>query len=101
MYGPGIGISVIALPTGIAPFVVGSDGDDAAGVCRVVGASEGFGDVRPVMGLVAASETAESPEMSSGVWRAHAASAEAATAPVLTAKNPRRFIVVPSAVCTR
>src|SRR5450631_3265083 len=93
MYGPGTGISVIAFPTGIAPFVAGSGGGAAAGVVRD---AEGVADaVRPAFGVAGESGTGESPDIPMGTCRAHAVSAVPVTAPVAKAKNPRRFIAVP------
>jgi hypothetical protein len=95
MYGPGTGISVIAFPTGIAPLVVGNGGTDTGGSLTGGALTEGLDDPgRPVVGA-GVSETAESPEMSKGTWRAHAVSTVPVTAPVATAKNPRRFIAIP------
>jgi hypothetical protein len=93
MYGPGTGISVIAVPTGIAPFVAGNGGGGGVGAWNGVPETEGLGDCGLGGGGVAGeSVTGESPDMSIGACRAHAVSTEPATAPVVTAKNPRRFI---------
>jgi hypothetical protein len=95
MYGPGIGISVIAVPTGMGPFVAGNGGGGAVGATSD-GVEEGRGVyVRPAADVAGALVTGESPEMSMGAWRAHAATAVPATAAAATAKNPRRFIAVP------
>jgi hypothetical protein len=95
MYGPGTGISVIAFPTGIAPLVVGNGGTDTGGSLSDGVLAEGRGDEgRPVVGA-GLSETGESLEMFKGTWRAHAVSTVPVTAPVATAKNPRRFIAIP------
>jgi hypothetical protein len=88
---------VIALPTGIAPFVAGKDGGDTVGA--ISGGIE-TGGLRAADVGAGESETAESPEMSTGTWRAQAANTAPAMAPVPTANNPRLFIAVPSTGCT-
>jgi hypothetical protein len=63
MYGPGIVIAVIASPTGIVPFVVGSGGGEAVGVVRDEAEAEGVDDVvRPSDGVAGESVTGESPD---------------------------------------
>jgi hypothetical protein len=96
MYGPGTGISVIAFPTGMAPFVVGSGGGEEVGVVRDVAEPEGLGDVAPPTGGVAGeSVTGESLDTFTGAGRAQPAITDPPRAAVAIAKNPRRFIAIP------
>jgi hypothetical protein len=92
MYGPGTGISVIAFPTGIAPLVVGNGGTDTGG--SVTGGVLARGRDDPGWPVVGAgvSETAESPEMSKGTWRAHPANAAPVTMLAVARKNTRLSI---------
>jgi len=63
MYGPGTEISVIAVPTGIAPLVVGSGGGEAVGGVKALAENESVGDVvRPGDGVAGESVTGESPD---------------------------------------
>jgi hypothetical protein len=96
MYGPGTEISVIAVPTGIGPFVVGSGGGEAVGGVSDVVETEGVGDVvRPSDGVAGDSVTGKSPDTFMEACRAQPASTEPPTAAVARARNPRRFIVLP------
>jgi hypothetical protein len=92
MYGPGTGISVIAFPTGIAPLVVGNGGTATGGSVTGGVLTRGRDDPGwPVVGA-GVSETAESPEMSKGTWRAHPANAAPVTMLAVARRNTRLSI---------
>lgn len=91
----------MACPLGMGPLVVGSGGGGEVGGVRddegVAGGGELGDRSRPGDGVVEGSVTGASPATSMAPRRAHAASTVPATAPVVTARNPRRLVDAPFA----